>query len=68
MGRVFTNTGIDNQMNLVYPEINAFVTLPPLVVTLNENSKSTVQKRGVASRWFKKMKTSIRHSLGVRDF
>jgi hypothetical protein len=45
MGRVFTNTGIDNQMNLVYPEINAFVTLPPLVVTLNENSKSTVQKR-----------------------
>lgn len=66
--RSFTNTGIDIQMNLVYPEINAFVTLPPLV-TLNENSKSTVQKRkGVASRWFKKMKMSIRHSLGVRDF
>ncbi|WP_374431848.1 hypothetical protein [Ideonella dechloratans] len=30
MGRSFTNTGIDNQMNMVYPEINAFVTLPPL--------------------------------------
>lgn len=69
MGRSFTNTGIDNQMNLVYPEINAFVALPPLVVTLNENSKSTVQKRkGVASRWFKKVKTSIRKSLGKRNF
>lgn len=54
MGRSFTNTGIDIQMSLVYPEINAFVAFPPLVVTLNENSKSTVQKRkGAASRWFK---------------
>lgn len=69
LGKSFTNTGIDIQMSSIYGDTGSFVVLPPLVVTLNENSKSTVQRRkGAASRLFKRMKASIRNSFGKRDF
>jgi hypothetical protein len=43
LNRSLQNTGIDNMMNDLYPQINAFVSLPPLVVTKNEHGSSTVQ-------------------------
>jgi glycosyl transferase, family 25 len=42
----FNNTGIDVAMMRVYPEIGAYVSLPPLAVTLNINEESmTLQRR-----------------------
>jgi glycosyl transferase family 25 len=43
LNRSFQNTGIDNMMNDLYPQINAYVSLPPLVITKNEHGSSTVQ-------------------------
>ena len=43
LNRSLQNTGIDNMMNDLYPQINAYVSLPPLVITRNEHSSSTVQ-------------------------
>ncbi len=40
----YRTVGIDVLMNLFYGQIDAFVCLPPLVVTKNESSKSTVQE------------------------
>ena len=34
---------VDVMMNNVYPQISAFVSFPPLVITRNEIKKSTVQ-------------------------
>lgn len=39
----FRNVGVDSAMNNVWPELNAHVCFPPLVVTKNDASKSTVQ-------------------------
>jgi hypothetical protein len=39
------NFGVDVMMNAVYPQIRAFASFPPLVVTKNEVSKSTIQQR-----------------------
>ena len=41
--RFFPNNGIDMMMNALYPEISAFVSIPPLVVTKNDHDKSTIQ-------------------------
>jgi len=43
LNRSLPNTGIDNMMNELYPQINAYVSLPPLVITKNEVGASTVQ-------------------------
>jgi GR25 family glycosyltransferase involved in LPS biosynthesis len=43
LNRQWPNNGIDIAMNDLYPRINAFVSLPPLVLTKNERSRSTVQ-------------------------
>jgi GR25 family glycosyltransferase involved in LPS biosynthesis len=43
LNRTLQNTGIDNMMNDLYPNINAYVSLPPLVITKNDPSASTVQ-------------------------
>jgi GR25 family glycosyltransferase involved in LPS biosynthesis len=43
LSRSLQNTGIDNMMNDLYPQINAYVSLPPLVVTKNDQGASTVQ-------------------------
>jgi GR25 family glycosyltransferase involved in LPS biosynthesis len=43
LNRSIPNTGIDNMMNELYPQINAYVSLPPLVITKNEVGASTVQ-------------------------
>jgi len=37
------NAGIDNMMNGLYPMINAYVCVPPLVITTNDHARSTVQ-------------------------
>jgi len=39
----FPNNGIDIVMNAAYPDLNAYVSVPPLVLTKNEHSISTVQ-------------------------
>lgn len=39
----FPNNGIDIAMNDAYPEVNAYVSFPPLVVTKNEHEVSTVR-------------------------
>jgi tetratricopeptide (TPR) repeat protein len=41
--RIFRNVGIDNTLNSVYPDLNAYVCFPPLVVVKNEPAKSTIQ-------------------------
>ena len=41
--RIFRNVGIDNTLNSVYSDLNAFVCFPPLVVVKNEPAKSTIQ-------------------------
>ena len=38
----FPNNGIDKAMNDLYPELNAYVSFPPLVITKNEHDQSTV--------------------------
>ena len=38
--------GIDNCINAVHSEINSFVCFPPLVISKNENEKSTVLNAG----------------------
>ena len=43
LNRHLPNFGIDVMMNNAYPEISAFVSFPPLVITRNEIRKSTVQ-------------------------
>jgi glycosyl transferase, family 25 len=44
MGRAVPNTAIDVALNDVYPRVNAFVSFPPLVITRNFHSNSTVQE------------------------
>jgi len=48
--RVFRNVGIDNTLNSVYPDLNAFVCFPPLVVVKNEPARSTIQAAETAPR------------------
>ncbi len=43
LNRNLQNRGIDDMMNACYPELNAYVCFPPLVVTRNDHSISTVQ-------------------------
>lgn len=42
-GTHFRSVGPDNAMNSLYPRLNAFVSMPPLVVSKNETTTSTVQ-------------------------
>ncbi len=44
LGRAVPNNGIDVALNDVYPRINAFICFPPLVITRNFHSNSTVQE------------------------
>ncbi len=44
LGRAVPNTAIDVALNDVYPRINAFISFPPLVITRNFHSNSTVQE------------------------
>ena len=48
LNRNLQNTGIDNMMNDLYPQMNAYVSLPPLVITKNEHESSTVQSNAPA--------------------
>ena len=41
----FRNVGIDSAMNSAYSKLSAHVCFPPLVVTKNERSKSTIQEK-----------------------
>lgn len=43
LNRKIPNLGIDIVMNALYPRLNAFVCLPPLVITENRHEISTVQ-------------------------
>jgi glycosyl transferase, family 25 len=43
LDRFLHNRGIDTMMNDLYPQINAYVCVPPLVVTKNEHELSTIQ-------------------------
>jgi GR25 family glycosyltransferase involved in LPS biosynthesis len=42
LNRSVSNFGIDVMMNALYPKVNAFVSFPPLAVSKNEKSVSTV--------------------------
>jgi glycosyl transferase, family 25 len=42
--RVLPNSGIDIMLNDAYPGIHAFVSFPPLIITENRHSLSTVQE------------------------
>ncbi len=42
-GTHFRSVGPDNAMSSLYPRLNAFVSVPPLVVSKNETANSTVQ-------------------------
>ena len=44
LNRKVTNTGLDVVLNDVYPRINAYACFPPLVITRNLHSVSTIQK------------------------
>lgn len=44
MGYYLDNVGIDVMLSMAYPLTNAFVSFPPLVITSNDHSKSTVQQ------------------------
>lgn len=43
LNRAIPNNGIDMPMNRAYPSLRAFASLPPLALTVNERSQSTVQ-------------------------
>ena len=43
----FLVRGVDGALNSIYPHINAFVCFPPLVITRNEQTRSTIQAGGV---------------------
>jgi hypothetical protein len=45
-GTHFRSAGADNAMCSLYPRLNAFVSVPPLVVSKNETAHSTVQHAG----------------------
>jgi len=47
MPDTFLVRGIDGALNSIYPQINAFVCFPPLVITRNEQAKSTIQRAAV---------------------
>jgi glycosyl transferase family 25 len=44
LNRELYNNGIDIPMNDAYPDINAYVSFPPLVVTMNDPGTTTVQR------------------------
>jgi GR25 family glycosyltransferase involved in LPS biosynthesis len=44
LNRTLYNNGIDIPVNDAYPDINAYVSFPPLVVTENDRAKTTVQR------------------------
>lgn len=43
LNRHLSNFGIDVMMNHVYPQLKAYVSFPPLVITKNEIKRSTIQ-------------------------
>jgi glycosyl transferase family 25 len=45
LNRPILNTGIDIALNRAFAEANAYVSLPPLAVTRNENERSTTLHR-----------------------
>ncbi|HYD62312.1 MAG TPA: glycosyltransferase family 25 protein [Noviherbaspirillum sp.] len=58
-----SNTGIDSAMNAIYGSTKSFVCFPPLVVTENDHSISTIQqvkRKGFLSRQAKSLKQSLR--------
>ena len=57
----FPNFGLDATLNSLYRQLNAYVCFPPLVITKNEQAKSTIQRGGsdaVQSRSQKTLATS----------
>lgn len=56
------NTGIDSQMNLIYPETLSYVAFPPVVATPNLHSASTIQteKTSMKKSWLSKQAKKIR--------
>lgn len=45
LNRFVANSGIDVMMNALYPKINALVSFPPLAVSKNEKTTSTVNRQ-----------------------
>jgi GR25 family glycosyltransferase involved in LPS biosynthesis len=44
LGRAVPNRSLDIMLNDVYPRVNAYVSFPPLIITRNFHSNSTVQQ------------------------
>jgi GR25 family glycosyltransferase involved in LPS biosynthesis len=44
LGRAVPNRALDIMLNDVYPRVNAYVSFPPLIITRNFHSNSTVQQ------------------------
>jgi glycosyl transferase, family 25 len=45
----YRNVGLDNTLNSLYRHLNAFICFPPLVISTNEHSKSTIQVKKPAA-------------------
>ena len=45
LNRMLPNTAIDSMMNELYPQMQAYVCVPPFVATKNEHSICTIQTR-----------------------
>lgn len=43
-GEKIPNYGIDVAMNTIYPSTGSFVSFPPLAISLNDHSQSTIQR------------------------
>ena len=65
--QLLENTGIDSAMNTVYADTASFVAFPPLVVTENDHSISTIQQRrpkGWGSVQAKRLRDALRRLRG----
>ena len=43
LNRSLPNRALDDVLNAMYPDLNAYVSVPPLVLTKNEHGISTIQ-------------------------
>lgn len=50
LNRTIANRGIDVMMNALYPQVNAYVSFPPLAVSCNEKTVSTVNQPSVVQQ------------------
>jgi len=68
-GAVLTNTGIDSAMNRIYATTHSYVSFPPLAITENDHSISTIQQvkqKSLLSKKFRALRERVRRAFGRR--